>query len=131
MTTDKVDLLKQLSMLAALSTEVVVQFDDVVEKAEDCGLLARMGVTEEDCHQVERILRRFQNNAHDQLGTVERELRSDLAKPARPEFPVDNMWKDAEAAHPGPYVYESNLLPPMPETQTPEDKQAPVAKADR
>ena len=38
MTTDKVDLLKQLSMLAALSTEVVVQFDDVVEKAEDCGL---------------------------------------------------------------------------------------------
>eukprot|EP00435_Cladocopium_sp_Y103_P013193 s1684_g3.t1 len=129
--TDKVVLLKQLSMLAALSTELVVQFDDLIEKTEDFGLLTRMEVTEEDCHQVERFVRRFQNKAYDLLGTVEGELNAELlGPPARPDFPVDQMWQDAEAAHPGPLVHESTLLQ-MSEGHRPEDKQAPVAKGDR
>eukprot|EP00435_Cladocopium_sp_Y103_P067504 s659_g30.t1 len=57
----RVETLKQLSMLAALSTEAVVLWDDVQKKIEDFNLQEALELTNGELQDAERILRRVRD----------------------------------------------------------------------
>lgn len=101
----RVETLKQLSMLAALSTEAVVLWDDVQEKIEDLNLQESLDLTDGELHNAARILRRVQNKIHDLMEQTKVRLEGDLQRLAVAETAVRT---DSELAD------ESQLLEPRP-----------------
>eukprot|EP00435_Cladocopium_sp_Y103_P018736 s5798_g4.t1 len=76
-------------MLAALSTEAVVLWDDVQEKIEDFNLQESPELTTNgELQDAERILRRVQNKIHDLMERTKAELEGDLQRLAVAETAV-------------------------------------------
>eukprot|EP00435_Cladocopium_sp_Y103_P043729 s89_g12.t1 len=81
-------------MLAALSTEAVVLWDDVQEKIEDFNLQESLELTNGELQDAERILRRVQNKIHDLMERTKAELEGDLQRLAVAETAVRTELAD-------------------------------------
>ena len=93
---EKLDQFEEATLLTSETTTAIVAWDDVTDRLDDNGhaLLAALGVSQAEIDTVTRILRKVQNRAHDYKNDLKAELQT-----------------GAEAAHPGPRVFESALLP--------------------
>ena len=98
------DKFEEATLLSSETTTVIVAWDDVTDRLDDSenghALLAALGVSQAEIDTVTRILRKVQNRAHDYKNDLKAELQT-----------------GAEAAHPGPRVFESALLPGQGEAQ--------------
>ena len=109
-----------LTYLSALAMQAVVVWDDLTDKCEDDpAVLASLRVTAQELQQVSDLMRRVMDRCHDRKHDLERQLLADLPADPAPEYDVDRMWNDAEAANPGPREFESNLLPNTEQAETP------------
>lgn len=110
---EKLDQFEEATLLTSETTTAIVAWDDVTDRLDDNGhaLLAALGVSQAEIDTVTRILRKVQNRAHDYKNDLKAELQTGRQSPEPRSFAIDVMYQEAEAAHPGPRVFESALLP--------------------
>ena len=109
------DKFEEATLLSSETTTAIVAWDDVTDRLDDSenghALLAALGVSQAEIDTVTRILRKVQNRAHDYKNDLKAELQTGRQSPEPRSFAIDVMYQEAEAAHPGPRVFESALLP--------------------
>ena len=109
------DKFEEATLLSSETTTVIVAWDDMTDRLDDSenghALLAALGVSQAEIDTVTRILRKVQNRAHDYKNDLKAELQTGRQSPEPRSFAIDVMYQEAEAAHPGPRVFESALLP--------------------
>ena len=105
---------EEATTLSSLAVDAIVRWDDVTDKLDDNpGLLALLEISQAEVDQVSNLLRKLSDKVHDRKSDLLRVLDRAL-RPTPAERPGDGMramWEAAEAAHPGPAVLESVLLP--------------------
>ena len=105
---------QEVVTLSSLAMDATVKWDDVTEKLEDNpGLVTVLEISQEELGQATRVLRKVMNKAHDRMNDLKRGLEQALRPTPAPVDAgrLDMMWEAAQAAHPGPRVQESVLLP--------------------